>query len=242
MPKKSVRVEEPTVQIVPIFAAETAENATTNLLLGEPPHLVPKPYILDPLSVIIKLAMLSRKPKGCKLCLLNHVVYIQEPGAFQPLVRFFFNTTKEDLGYLYNPIEIACRHFLHTDQRTEGIAQLFVMAQEGLKYLIEQYKDYIFIVHTLYLYSSIIQNYLGNTYSDSLFIPDEISKEYFDNEYVCKINEKWSEKKIKMVLDMIQYIDQEENNATNQMTCLSGFMTNIDIESKDYFSNGGKPK
>ena len=73
---------------------------------------IPK-YILDPFSVIVKLAILSKKDIACKLCIMNNVLYIQEPGLFQPLVRYLFQNTKEELSYLYNPIEIACSHFIH---------------------------------------------------------------------------------------------------------------------------------
>jgi len=67
-------------------------------------------YILDPLSVIVKLAILSNKPVGTKLQILSNTVYIQEPGIWQPICRYSFNTNKTDLQYLYNPIELACKN------------------------------------------------------------------------------------------------------------------------------------
>ena len=36
-----------------------------------------KMYILDPLSVIIKLAIISNKPVGTKLLIINNVIYFQ---------------------------------------------------------------------------------------------------------------------------------------------------------------------
>ncbi len=39
-------------------------------------------FILDPLSVIVKLAILSNKPIGTKLFISNNVVIFQEPGPF----------------------------------------------------------------------------------------------------------------------------------------------------------------
>ena len=71
-----------------------------------------KLFILDPLSVIIKLVIISHKPIGTKINIYNNLIGIQEPGIFQPFVRYILNNNKDDLHYLYNPIEYACRSFL----------------------------------------------------------------------------------------------------------------------------------
>ena len=69
-------------------------------------------FILDPLSVIIKLAILSNKPVGTKIYIQNNIIHFQEPGMFQAVCRYVLNTNKTDLQYMYNPIELACQHYL----------------------------------------------------------------------------------------------------------------------------------
>ena len=59
-----------------------------------------KTFVLDPLSVIIKLAVIGNKPVGTKILISNNVIYLQEPGPFQALCRVFFKTNKTDLQYL----------------------------------------------------------------------------------------------------------------------------------------------
>ena len=77
-------------------------------------------YILEPLSVIIKLAIISNKPIGTKLRMYNNIIYFQEPGPFQALCRYFLKSNKTDIQYLYNPIEIACKNYLlKTDIKTD---------------------------------------------------------------------------------------------------------------------------
>jgi len=71
-----------------------------------------KLFLLDPLSVIIKLAILGNKPIGTKILIQNNVMYFQEPGIFQSITRMFYNSNKTDLQYMYNPIQIACVTFL----------------------------------------------------------------------------------------------------------------------------------
>jgi hypothetical protein len=76
-------------------------------------------YVLDPFSVIIKLAILANKPVGSKLFIKNNALYINEPGVFQGITRFVVNSKKDDVQYLYNPIQYACKMFLTDDLHKE---------------------------------------------------------------------------------------------------------------------------
>ena len=57
-------------------------------------------FVLDPLSVIIKLAIISNKHIGTKLRINNNIIYLQEPGPFQSLFRYFLKNNKTDIQYL----------------------------------------------------------------------------------------------------------------------------------------------
>jgi len=102
-----------------------------------------KLFILDPLSVIIKLAILGNKPVGTKISIQQNVVFLQEPGPFQSFCRLIFKSNKTDLQYMYNPIQLAYQTFLTKEytQKTPRIASLFKCAQTGIKKLIETYKS-----------------------------------------------------------------------------------------------------
>ena len=56
-----------------------------------------KLFVLDPLSVIIKLAILSNKPIGTKFRINDNVMHIQEPGYFQSVCRIYYNSNKTEL-------------------------------------------------------------------------------------------------------------------------------------------------
>ncbi len=83
--------------------------------------------VLDPLSTIIKLAIIGNKPVGTKLFVNDNILYIQEPGIFQALCRMYYNTNKTDLQYLYNPIFYACQTYLSDKfiDKTPAIKKLF---------------------------------------------------------------------------------------------------------------------
>lgn len=194
-------------------------------------------YILDPLSVIIKFFILSKKQIGCKLCIYNNALCIQDTGIFQSFVRYYYKNTKIDIQYLYNPIEIASLHFLHKDfiKKYPSIKNLFINAQKGLENLIGKYTEYTFIVHTLYMYYNIISNHIGDKYNEKLFIRDNISNKY-SNDVINKLNSIWTSEKIKILLNMIEFIDKT-NNLVESIKCLEEYMISIDKETEEILKN-----
>ena len=187
-------------------------------------------YILDPLSVIIKLGILSKKQVGTKICIYNNTLYIQEVGIFQPLVRYLFNNNKIDIQYLYNPIQCACSFFLKKNS-DQNIKNIFIGAQEGLKKLVETYKDNTLIVHVLFYYHSIIDNHLREKYNDKLFMKDNFNTLYSD-QILKKLNSTWNYDRIKIVLDLIDFINNDKDFYKN-IKCLEEFMSSIDKYTSD---------
>lgn len=189
-------------------------------------------YILDPLSVIIKLAILSNKPPGTKICIDNNIIYLQEPGPFQSLCRFIFKSNKTDIQYLYNPIEIACKYYLTKPvlQQYPKIKELFKCAQNGLKRLTETYKQCTVIHLCLNYYQSLISNYLEDKNNETLFINDTMSL-FYTQDVVTKFNKNWTPDKIKIILNLISYLSSTEN-ADLDVKSLETIMIPIDNINK----------
>jgi hypothetical protein len=196
-----------------------------------------KLFLLDPLSVIIKLAILSNKPVGTKLLIQNNVIYFQEPGIFQSFVRMIYNSNKTDLQYMYNPIQIACSFFLTKEsiQKIPRIKDLFVCAQNGLKKLIDTYKNCSIISLCLNYYYVIITNHVEQKYNDFIFNRDSMSI-FYTKEMIEKLNEQWIQEKIKIVLDLISFLNND-TMATNNIKSLENIMENNDINSQKILSN-----
>jgi hypothetical protein len=196
-----------------------------------------KLFLLDPLSVIIKLAILSNKPIGTKILIQNNVMYFQEPGIFQSITRMFYNSNKSDLQYIFNPIQIACVTFLSKEsiQKTPRLKNLFICAQNGLKNLIETYKNCTIISLCLNYYYAIITNHVEQKYNDSIFYKDGMTI-YYTKELIDILNEQWTQEKIKVILDLISFLTND-NMATNNVKSLETIMENNDIISKKLFSS-----
>ena len=190
-----------------------------------------KLYLLDPLSVIIKLAILGNKPIGTKLLIQNNVVYFQEPGFFQSITRFYYSTNKTDLQYMYNPIYIACVTFLSKDSvaKTPRLKNLFTNALSGLKNLIETYKSCSILTLCLNYYYAIIKNFIENTQNDHLFYKDGLTSLY-TKELTDSLNNQWTQEKIKVILDLISFLTNDEM-AANNVKSLETIMENNDKNS-----------
>lgn len=192
-------------------------------------------YILDPLSVIIKLAILSNKCIGTKICITNNVIYLQEPGPFQAFCRYIFNSNKTDIQYLYNPIEIACQNYLTKQclQQNPKMKDLFKCAQNGILKLIETYKNCTVMRLCLNYYLSIIANHLDEKNNESLFRKDTMSI-FYTSDLVQKLTKTWSSEKIKIILNLTSYLSNNDN-ADTDVKSLETIMQGIDKQTQQAF-------
>jgi len=189
-----------------------------------------KLFILDPLSIIIKLAILSNKPIGTKFHVRDNIMYIQEPGYFQSISRIYYSANKTEIQYLYNPIHYACDHFLTSRfiDRTPSIQKLFSCAINGLVKLKETYKTCPVIILCLNLYIDIIENALEEYPFDKMFKRDGMTSSYDEN--ILKVmNGFWTTDRIKVVLDLIEFLCKDYS-ASNNVQALEIFINNIDSE------------
>jgi len=186
--------------------------------------------LLDPLSVIIKLSILSCKPDGTKLHITNNIIYYQESGFFQPVCRYVFNANRIDLHYLYNPIEIACKTYL-TDEFMKlhpKIKELFERALLGLKKLSITYNKSSTICLCLTYYEVLITNHL-NKDARNLFKNDKLSQLY-TNSLIDNLKKMWTPDKIKIILNLTTFIANDAK--VNNVESIERIMLEIDNETQ----------
>ena len=194
-------------------------------------------YLLDPLSVIVKLAILASKPVGTKVCIYNNVLSFQVPGPFQGLCRLVYNLNRTDLHFMYNPIQLACTHYLSPAaiKARPRMKNLFIYAQRGLERLMETYRANSTIRHSLNYYHAIIANYVDTKYNASLFRKDGMSVLYGE-ELVASLNGQWTDKWIKAVLDMNGFLSDDSISPEN-IRVLESLMMTIDSQTNNIFMN-----
>ena len=65
--------------------------------------------ILEPMQVMIQLALLAHSPIGTKISVNSNILTIQPPTYFQGVTRWWNNDNKDDLYYLFH-------HLFHQNQ------------------------------------------------------------------------------------------------------------------------------
>lgn len=192
--------------------------------------------IIDPLSVIVKLAIISGKPIGTKIAIINNIIYIQEPGLFQSFFRIISYSNKNDLQYLYNPIRIACIYFLNSEivSRIPNIKILFNNSLKGLELLMETYKKFPLLNLVLGYYYTIIKNYINNK-NNNLFLIEDSYNIYYKKELITKLNSEWVDDKIKIILDLLEF--NKKYNENPNLKSLETIMNSFDQISMNIIKN-----
>ena len=121
--------------------------------------------IFDPLSIIIKLAILSKKSDNTKISIKNYILLIQSSSKLQGLIRYMNDDNKYDMKNIVYPIKLACDIYL----KNNNLIFLFKLAQNGILLLINTYKNHLIIIYTLKYAHTIIDVYINNLNNKTIF-------------------------------------------------------------------------
>jgi hypothetical protein len=125
--------------------------------------------ILEPISTLIKLAIISFKNDGTKIAISDHSIYVQSPSPFQGTKRWLYGNSREELHQLLKPL-YRCTQLLNPETDTNAKV-IYNLAISGLKKLKKSYGGSSSTInHTIDLYISVLQsNLLDKTiYIDSI--------------------------------------------------------------------------
>jgi hypothetical protein len=138
---------------------------------------------------------------------------------------------------MYNPIQIACDTFLTLENTNKNarIKNLFVCAQNGIKKLIETYRNCSIISLCLNYYYIIISNYVEGKYNETIFLKDTMTC-FYTKELIEKLNKEWTDEKIKIILDLISFLKQD-SMANANVKSLENIISNIDKNTQLIFED-----
>ena len=119
--------------------------------------------ILDPMSCIITLSLLSVYEDNCKLTIKENFVDIQRPFIYQGFLRWYSNDKRNDICLLCHPIEKALEWY---DIEEYKLKYILNECLNGLKKLKKCYMEHslgdISIIHSILYYESIILKKINN--------------------------------------------------------------------------------
>lgn len=164
---------------------------------------------LEPLTTLIKLAILNYKKEGTKISIYNNSMYFQEPGLYQGFIRYYYSDSRSDLLKLELPIQQGLDWFSKNCTNKEDIDYILKKSISGLLKLSRSYQEDSIIYKDILGLSQIIQNFVYEELLTSNNMIDNINKVWKDkNEFGCIKN---------IFLDIDKYLKENKMNDLNEM-------------------------
>ena len=161
--------------------------------------------ILEPMQVMIQLALLAHSPIGTKISVSNNILRIQPPTSMQGVVRWWNNDNKDDLYYLFHAIR---RYYKWYKSQDDNVYQyILVWAIKGIDKLSETYNkaDKNNIRHTLALYKNVL-----DLKADEIFKDDAESTVNIDSVFQEIVNI-YDNKLLYVVHNSLLMMEEEQN-------------------------------
>jgi|TARA_B110000495_G_C23024599_1_gene608540 hypothetical protein len=161
--------------------------------------------ILEPMQVMIQLALLAHSPIGTKISVSNNILTIQPPTSMQGVVRWWNNDNKDDLYYLFHAIR---RYYKWYKSQDDAVYQyILIWAIKGIDKLSETYNkaDKNNIRHTLALYKNVL-----DLKADEIFKDDAESTVNIDSVFQEIVNI-YDDKLLYVVHNSLLMMEEEQN-------------------------------
>ncbi len=145
---------------------------------------VEKFEILEPLSVIINLAIISFMPTNTKIAIYQNRIHIQQPSLKQGIVRGIRGNNREEISYLLRPIIRFTQLYTLEEELDDDnevcfhIKYIVSKALDGLSNLKKNYSTTSNVSHTIDLYINLLNKFLS--FQQATTYSYENSKKFHD--------------------------------------------------------------
>lgn len=120
--------------------------------------------LFEPVLVVSRLAQASLYPVGTKLYVRDNAIYIQPPSLFQSVNRWWSGDSREDLSYLYEPIQRFTQIYKNKAHKRhrEILKGIVENAIVGLEKVRDTYGAHRIIDHSLAYYQTFLVKCIGS--------------------------------------------------------------------------------
>lgn len=191
--------------------------------------------ILEPLTTIIKLAIISFKPVGTKIAIDNNKIYIQSPGYLQSASRWMNGNNREELHYILKPILRSIN--LYDPAKNDELSIIYSCSVEGLRILKKSYLDSnSTLCHALDLYITLLEEKLKqknlsiDSYNNLLGINNNLNLSQNTKINLDKLFlEIWKPQDIKLISEMFSLV---KDNQSEEKSYLKAIESILDTKEK----------
>jgi hypothetical protein len=120
--------------------------------------------LFEPVLVVSRLAQASLYPVGTKLYVRDNAIYIQPPSLFQSVNRWWSGDSREDLSYLFEPIQRFTQIYKNKAHKRhrEILKTIVESAITGLEKVRDTYGAHRIIDHSLAYYQTFLVKCIGS--------------------------------------------------------------------------------
>ena len=183
--------------------------------------------VIEPLTCMIRLAILSFKKKGTKICFQENSIYIQEPSFLQGTIRWLSGDNRNDLHYLLNPIIKSIHKW--DPNKNESIKNIYKLAISGLENLKNGYHSNnrnisSLISHSIDLYINLINDSINGINNKNISTPD--MKYIVDNEvYQTSLYTLWNNEQIQLINSLFIEANKTKEDFTYYLNAIENILT-----------------
>ncbi len=162
--------------------------------------------ILEPLQVMVQLALLSESPIGTKVSVSDNILQLHPPSYLQGVWRWYNSDGKDDLYYLFHAIRRYYKWYKSEDNKIFN--HILTSAVKGIEKLIITYSaaEQTAITHTLALYKNVLSLESPDLFKDA-------SDDAINIDTVFKnIKDTYDKRLLKVVYNTILMIEDKETN------------------------------
>ena len=191
--------------------------------------------ILDPLTTVIKIALLYFYDNGTKISIKENSIKLQKFDGFQGIIRWIYGDSRDKLYNLKEPIQNCLMWFPFS--KYQDLKLIYSYAIKGLEKLKRSYTidSGNITIHLIEYYIKIINDNLNKkeinlnmNLEESIVLNDNLQK---------SIKEIWTLKDIKLINDFFEILINRENEKKdyeNIFLSILEFLKEKDIKVKNY--------
>lgn len=174
--------------------------------------------LLEPLTCIIRLAMLNFQEIGTKIAIYNNRISSQLPNLIQGAKRWVYGNKRNELHNLYKPILISLKYYDRNNDT--DISTIFDYAVGGLEKLTQTYSEHEndIVCHSIKLYKEILSTTKKNK-TARVEVETQLSEDDVTLPLYEKFNQLWNERLISIIASLLQEAedakDAEEEEELN---------------------------
>lgn len=197
--------------------------------------------ILEPLQAIIQIALLSYCPLGTKISISNNILYIQQPGYTQFIIRNYNYDKKEDLIYLFTVIKRFHKFYgFLNDNNNNKMKELFnlliVNSKLGIDNLVKTYSDSEtnHLTQTLRMYKSLLDK--PEAFIDGICDNINNDNESIDNVFEGLVN-LYNKNIYIIILNIFRLLEENPNDYIYYINAIECIMNPINIKIKNWIND-----